>query len=83
MNSFKKQAGVSLVEAMIALALSMIVVASMVAVMANSMGTATRIIEMSQLTDELRNSMSMMTRDVRRANYSANAASATPIRIVG
>ena len=74
MNSFKKQAGVTLVEAMIALALSMIVVASMVAVMSNSMGTATRIIEMSQLTDELRNSMSMMTRDVRRANYSANAA---------
>lgn len=74
MNSLKKQAGVTLVEAMIALALSMIVVASMVAVMANSMGTATRIIEMSQLTDELRNSMSMMTRDVRRANYSANAA---------
>lgn len=74
MNSFRKQAGVTLIEAMIALALSMIVVTSMVAVMSNSMGTATRIIEMSQLTDELRNSMSMMTRDVRRANYSANAA---------
>ena len=40
--------------------------------MANSLGTATRVIHMSQLTDELRNAMSMMTRDVRRANYSAN-----------
>ena len=27
---------------------------------------------MSQLTDELRNAMSMMSRDVRRANYNAN-----------
>jgi type II secretory pathway component PulJ len=41
--------------------------------MANSLGTSTRIIHMSQLTDELRNAMSMMTRDVRRANYSANS----------
>jgi hypothetical protein len=45
----------------------------MVVLMANSMGTSTRIIQMSQLTDELRNAMSMMTRDVRRANYSANS----------
>jgi type IV pilus assembly protein PilW len=74
MITFRKQAGVSLVEAMIGLALSMVVVTSMVGLMSNSMGTATRIIEMSQLTDELRNTMSMLTRDVRRANYSANAA---------
>ena len=74
MIAIKRQAGVTLVEAMIGLALSMIVVSSMVGLMSNSMGTATRIIEMSQLTDELRNVMSMMTRDVRRANYSANAA---------
>lgn len=67
------QAGVTLIETMIGLALSLIVTASMVALMSNSMGTATRIIQMSQLTDELRNSMRMMTRDVRRANYSANA----------
>lgn len=69
MNSIKRQAGVSLVEAMIGIALSMIVVTSMVGLMGNSMGTATRIIEMSQLTDELRNTMSMLTRDIRRANY--------------
>ena len=73
MNSLNKQAGVSLVEAMIGIALSMIVVTSMVGLMSNSMGTATRIIEMTQLTDELRNATSMMTRDVRRANYSADA----------
>ncbi len=66
------QTGFTLIEAMIALALSVVVIGSMVALMTNSMGTTTRIIEMSQLTDELRNTMSMMSRDIRRANYSAN-----------
>jgi len=60
-------------EAMISLALSLVVTMGMVMLMANSLGTATRIIHASQLTDELRNAMSMMTRDVRRANYTANA----------
>ncbi len=72
-RTFKRQAGVTLIEAMISLALSLIVTSAMVVLMANSMGTSTRIIQMSQLTDELRNAMSMMTRDVRRANYSANS----------
>lgn len=63
----------TLMEAMVSLALSLIVTMGMVMLMANSLGTATRIIHSSQLTDELRNAMSMMTRDVRRANYSANA----------
>lgn len=67
------QAGVSLIEVMIGLALSLIVTGAMVSLMANTMGTATRIIQMTQLTDELRNSMSMMSRDIRRANYSANS----------
>ena len=70
---FKRQDGFTLIEAMISLALSLIVTSAMVALMANSLGASTRIIHMSQLTDEMRNAMSMMTRDVRRANYSANA----------
>ena len=69
----KRQAGLTLIVAMISLALSLIVTSAMVALMANSLGTSTRVIHMSQLTDELRNAMSMMTRDVRRANYSANS----------
>ena len=60
-------------EAMISLALSLLVTTAMVVLMSNSLGTATRVAHMSQLTDELRNTMSMMTRDVRRANYSANS----------
>lgn len=73
LKSAKNQAGVTLVEMMIGLALSMIVVSSMVLLMSNSLASASRIIQMTQLTDDLRNSMSMVSRDIRRANYSANA----------
>jgi type II secretory pathway component PulJ len=62
--------GVTLLEALISLALGVIVTGAMVSLMGNSMGSATRIIEMSQLTDELRNTMHLVTRDIRRANYS-------------
>ncbi len=72
-RTFRRQTGVTLIEMMIGLALSLIVVSSMVSLMGNSMGTATRIIQMTQLSDELRNTMSMATRDLRRANYNANA----------
>jgi len=69
-----KQDGATLIEILIGLALSLVVTSSMVMLMSNSLGTTTRVIEMTQLTDELRNTMSMLTRDLRRANYSANAA---------
>lgn len=69
----KRQAGATLMETMIALALSVVVTSAMVVLMGNSMGTSNRITQMTQLTDELRNVMSMMTRDVRRANYSSTA----------
>jgi Tfp pilus assembly protein PilW len=72
-GGMRRQAGFTLMEAMIALGLSMIVTSAMVVLMANSLGTATKVIQMTQLTDELRNAMSMMSRDVRRANYSASA----------
>ena len=72
-QKIKRQSGVTLIETLIGLALSMVVVSSMVALMSNSLGSATRIIQMTQLNDELRNTMSMLTRDMRRANYNANA----------
>jgi prepilin peptidase dependent protein B len=68
-----RQAGATLMETMIALALSVVVTTAMVVLMGNSMGTSNRITQMTQLTDELRNVMSMMTRDVRRANYSSTS----------
>lgn len=66
-----RQTGVTLMETLISLALSTIVIVGMVVLMGNSMGTTNRITQMAQLNDELRNVMSLMTRDVRRANYSA------------
>lgn len=74
MSGARNQAGFTLIETMISLALSLIVTSAMVALMANSVGTTSRIIQMTQLTDQLRNTMSLLTRDIRRANYSANAA---------
>lgn len=68
-----RQRGVTLMEALISLALSTIVITAMVILMGNSMGTTNRITQMAQLNDELRNVMSMLTRDVRRANYSATS----------
>jgi prepilin peptidase dependent protein B len=67
----QRQAGVTLLEALISLALSTVVIIGMVVLMGNSMGTTNRITQMAQLNDELRNVMSLVTRDVRRANYSA------------
>jgi Tfp pilus assembly protein PilV len=68
-----RQRGLTLMETMISLALSLIVTTAMVTLMANSLGSASKIIQMSQLTDELRKSMQLMSRDVRRANYAPNA----------
>ena len=68
-----RQAGVTLIETMIGLALSLVVVTSMVGLMSNSLGSASRVIQMAQLTDELRNAMSMLSRDIRRANFNNNA----------
>jgi prepilin peptidase dependent protein B len=68
-----RQSGATLLESLIALALSAIVTIAMVVLMGNSMGASTRIIGMTQMSDEMRNVMSMLTRDVRRANYSANS----------
>ena len=44
MSLIKRQAGATLMETMISLALSALVVSAMVVLMANSLGTATRVI---------------------------------------
>lgn len=72
-RSVRRQAGLTLMEMMISLALSLVVTTAMITLMGNSMGSATRIIQMTQLSDELRNAMSMLSRDVRRANYNPYA----------
>jgi len=72
-NSYRRQAGFSLMEAVVAMSISLVVTAAMVALMANSLGSTSRIVNMTKLSDDLRTTMQMLTRDVRRASYNANA----------
>jgi len=69
----KLQTGATLMEVMIAMSISLVVTASMIALMANSLGSTARIIQMTKLTDDLRVAMQMMSRDVRRSSYNANS----------
>ena len=68
-----RQQGMSLMEVLIAMSVSMVVVASMVALMANTLRSTARIVNMTKLADDLRTTMQMMTRDVRRSSYNANS----------
>jgi len=69
----RRQAGASMMEVLIAMSISLVVTAAMIALMANSLGTTGRIVKMTKLTDDLRVAMQMMTRDVRRSNFNANS----------
>jgi Tfp pilus assembly protein PilW len=74
MSSFKnRQTGASLMEVLVAMSISLVVTASMVALMANSLGSTARIVKMTKLADDMRVAMQMMTRDVRRSSYNANS----------
>ncbi len=73
LHSQKKQAGMSLMEVLIAMSIGLVVTASMIALMANSLRSTARIINMTKLSDDMRTTMQMMTRDVRRSSYKANS----------
>lgn len=72
-NRFHKQSGASLMEVIIAMTISLVVTAAMIAMMSNTLGTTARIIKMTKLTDDMRVAMQMMSRDVRRSSYNANS----------
>jgi Tfp pilus assembly protein PilW len=71
MNS--KQTGATLMEVLVAMSISLVVTAAMIAMMANSLGTTARIIQMTKLTDDMRVALQMMSRDVRRSNYNVDS----------
>lgn len=68
-----KQRGASLMEVLVAMTISLVVTASMVALLSNSLQSASRIVKMTKLSDDLRTAMQVMSRDVRRSNYTADA----------
>jgi hypothetical protein len=72
-KQFHKQSGASLMEVLVAMSISLVVTAAMIAMMSNSLSHSARIVNMTKLTDDLRVAMQMMTRDVRRSNFNANS----------
>jgi prepilin peptidase dependent protein B len=72
-NMNSKQTGATLMEVLVAMSISLVVTAAMIAMMANSLGTTARIIQMTKLTDDMRVALQMMSRDVRRSSYNANS----------
>ena len=73
LNRFHKQSGATMMEVLIAMTISLVATSAMIAMMSNSLGTTTRIIHMTKLTDDMRVAMQMMSRDVRRSSYNANS----------
>ncbi len=65
----KNQRGFGLIEMLISMALSLLAVSVMVILMASTLGTGSATIQMSRLSQELRASMQLMSRDLRRANF--------------
>jgi len=72
-QGLRLQAGFSLMESVVSMSISLVVTAAMVALMANSLGSTSRIVNMTKLSDDLRTTMQMLTRDVRRASYNAGS----------
>ena len=64
-----RQGGLGLLEMMVSVFLSLSAVTTMVVLMANTLGSGAVTIQMSRLSQELRASLQLMSRDLRRANY--------------
>jgi len=64
-----KQKGLTLVEMLVAAVISLIAVAGMVLLMANTLGTGTQTIAAGSMSNQLRSALRIIERDIRRANY--------------
>lgn len=69
LSNRQKQAGMTLVELLVAGLISLIAALGMVMVMANTLGTGSQTIQMVRLTEEMRTAMQILSRELRRANY--------------
>ena len=67
------QKGVTLIELLIAMVISLIVSTAMVMLMANTMSSGTQTIQMTRLTQDLRAAIQIMSRDLRRSSYTSEA----------
>jgi prepilin-type N-terminal cleavage/methylation domain-containing protein len=69
----QRQPGFTLVEMMVALAAGLIVSAAVVAFLLSSMRSNGEYVQSTRLTQELRNTLDLVTRDLSRAGYSDSA----------
>lgn len=74
----RRQRGVSLVELMVGLAISLVLVAAAVTVYARAIQGSATSGNLVQLNQAMRSIMNVMEFDIRRAGYSASAAAGTP-----
>ena len=72
---WKHQKGMTLIELLVAGVISIIVSSGMVVLMATTLGTGTQTIKMTKLSSEMRTTMQIMTRELRRGNYHATYVS--------
>jgi type II secretory pathway component PulJ len=63
----------TLVEILVAMVLSMITTGAMLGLMSSSLSSTAGIVQQTKLTDDLRVAMTMMSRDLRRSNYTADS----------
>jgi hypothetical protein len=64
-----RQNGMSVVELLVATVISLVTSSAMIMLMANTLGSSSRTIAMTGLTQKMRASMQIISRDLRRANY--------------
>jgi type II secretory pathway component PulJ len=72
-NRKTRQSGTTLVEILVAMVLSMITTGAMLGLMSSSLSSTAGIVQQTKLTDDLRVAMMMMSRDLRRSNYTADS----------
>ena len=69
LSHLRNQGGIGLMEMMVSMALSLLAVMVMVLLVASTLNSGATTIQMSRLSQELRASMQIMSRDLRRANF--------------
>jgi len=69
LGNLQCQLGFGLMEMLISMALSLLAVTIMVVLMASTLGAGAESIQMLRLSQEMRASLQLMSRDLRRANY--------------
>ncbi|MGD8578127.1 MAG: hypothetical protein PVJ33_12125 [Lysobacterales bacterium] len=71
--ALRRARGFSVVETMVAMALSLLTTAAMLGLVSGSLSGTSSIVQQTRLSDDLRVAMMMMSRDIRRSNYTADS----------